>query len=295
MKHLINTYCLLNLINEDRNIFQNDPYKHLIYEQVYFRDLFDSLIQYIRKKILLFQNDYVYLTGEKIKSLISQNWKGLKYFKSNKNLYIVDLNNIEKIPIILTNQQLETIRKNINIQGCFINDLTNIKNTAIIVMNESKVLYKEYSLYLFHQLIHYFQWNTGHSIHDFLKKKQIIISQKDQQSIKQIFHIQNPDQFINKLINKKQIETYVNTVFEALTLYSKKISKLYLKQLFYIFENTGFNDFKQYYLNVQKKKKQENFNLNISQLNYLYFLGYFKCGWNTFKNHIFSYFSNKYI
>lgn len=88
MKNFINIYsCLLNVINQDYLIFENNPNKNLIFEEVYFRDIFDELIKYIRINMNTYLKSYLYLTNQDIKNKIPQNWNGLKYMKSNKDLY----------------------------------------------------------------------------------------------------------------------------------------------------------------------------------------------------------------
>lgn len=288
---------------------------NIITEDIYRFELFIKLNTYILNNLFREHKPYVYLTGEEIKNYLPKNWNGLKYIKSNKNVYIFD-EDFEN-PTVFNyikfteeeKQKLSNKLKSNTTKGEFITNLTYLKITdSIILINKDiSIEFAEGYNTLSHEFIHYFQWNSGRSIYN-IKQTNMFdisdISDNELQEISECLKLNNLDEtkyLITHLINKDEYVTISQEIFENLFIcsnYDYNICNLLTHSIFGCLDKS-YNkkySFKQFYDNIQFNLHRENrvvvlLDLNIFKFDIreLILYKWFGIGYNTIKNHIYSY------
>lgn len=269
--------------------------KTILTEHIYFDSLFENLINYCCH-FLITSDELLKINFDDLNTLIDSKWTGKKYLNKNKKLYILFYDMLDKINWI-TKEELKEIDKRIKLDnGIFCSDFKNDKNTAIIILNELPIY--EYKRVIMHELIHFFQWNTGKSIHQFQRSE---INSNELNEIKNILKIDNVQSVISYVQNANEVETFCNNIFNYLKDFCKEhnltFNKFIISAICDCFQNKDQISFQKYYENVlQNFKKYFNLNINISDFNYFNYmllLGFFKHGFNSFKNHLFGYFQKE--
>lgn len=287
----------MNNFNIVYEILSNELNKNktIISEHIYFDSLFENLINYCCH-FLITSDEILKINFDDLNTLIDSKWSGKKYLNKNKKLCILFYDMLDKIKWI-TKEELKEIDKRITSDnGIFCSDFKNDKNTAIIILNEIPIY--EYKRVIIHELIHFFQWNTGKSIHQFQRSE---VNSNELNEIKNILKIDNVQSVISYVQNANEVETFCNNVFNYLKEFCKEhnltFNKFIISAICDCFQNKNQISFQKYYENVlQNFKKYFNLNINISDFNYFNYillLGFFKHGFNSFKNHLFGYFQKE--
>ena len=265
----------------------------IITEHIYFDSLFKTLLTYCNN-YLITSNELLKLTYNDLTTLIDSCWSGKKYLNKHKELYILFYENLDKIDWILE-EELNKIHERMKYDdGLFCSDFAQNQNVGLIILNE--IPYYEYKRVLMHELIHFFQWNTGKSIYQFQTS---VLDDKEVEEISKILKIDISiiQSMIAHIQNARELESYCNNIFGYLKEFCKEhnliFNKFVLKAICDCCYNKFNNNFNEFY-----KLVKENFNqyLNIDvefeskYLIYILLLGYFKHGFNSFKNHLFGYY-----
>ena len=288
---------------------------NIITEDIYRFELFIKLNTYILNNLFYEHKPYVYLTGEEIKSYLPKTWNGLKYIKSNKNVYVFD-EDFEN-PYVFNyikfteeeKQKLSNKLKSNTTKGEFITNLTYLKTTdSIILINKdiSKEFAEGYNT-LSHEFIHYFQWNSGRSIYN-IKQTNMFdisdISDIELQEISECLNLNNLNKtkyLITHLINKDEFVTISQEIFENLFIcsnYDYNICNLLTHSIFGCLDKSYVKNysFNQFYDNIQFNLHKEDrvailLDLNIFKpdISKLIIYKWFGIGYNTVKNHVYSY------
>lgn len=288
-----------------RNTFlkQKELNKNLIFETVYFNEYFERLINKCFTTVL--SESIMYLSGIEIKNLVdNKRWKDYCKFDITKNLLIYVYNdNLEDLTkfVSLTNTEKTEIEKQISADyGCFCSDFENNKDLGLILINQNTDIIKLKTV-LTHELIHYFQWNLKHSIILRTNKKvnnKIILNITETLNISEMLC----KELIREINDGKELETYVNTIFYQLKFFCKqnelKFNKLVISAICESFNNINIEQtFNEYFEKVKIKLKKFNEKfiklLESDSIIFLLLLGYFKTGFNSFKNHLYSYFDKE--
>lgn len=267
--------------------------KSLITEHVYFDSLFEKLINYC-KNLLISSNQIITVTYDDLVNFIDSHWSGKKYLNKNKSVCILFYENLDKVSW-LTETELNIIHERMKSDdGMFCSGLTNNRNIGLIILNEISI--HEFNRILMHEFIHFFQWNTGKSIYQFQTS---VLSDKEIEEISDILNFDKTiiDSIISHIQTAHELESYCNNIFDYLKEFCQehklKFNKFILKAICDCCYNKSNESFKEFHKNVIKNFKQY-LNIDIKfeskYIIYILLLGYFKHGFNSFKNHLFSYF-----
>lgn len=311
---LSNCFFLISEEQQNNNIWMQ---QNIITEDLYCSDIFNELFKYIKTKTFL--TDYIYLTGKEIKELLPSIWNGLKYLKDNKNVYIFNID-------FTKDQLLQLLSKVLNIKneediaklkdilaknnyGEFISNTNYLNNNQSLILLNENIEYSQLFNITIHELIHYFQWNSGRSIYNFKQIQKFNNEQIPYIDIQDTLNFNNLNEckkFINSILSDSEYITYCSTIFNELkTIYKHypiKIIKYCLDLLFEIIFNSQKqyqNEFKKYINNIILKIEESEFPEIDKFINnkecfyYLILIGYFKLGFNTIKNHLYGYYNKE--
>ena len=265
----------------------------IIYEHIYFDSLFKNLLKYCTKK-LMYSNDMLKITYDDLHTLIDSHWSGSKYLNKNKTLYILFSENIDKIDW-LTKIELTNIKNRLEFDdGLFCSGFDNNPNIGLIILND--ISYSELNRVLMHEFIHFFQWNLGKTIYQFQTS---ILADKEIEEISKLLKFDKSviKSMVNYIQDAQELESYTNNIFDYLKEFCKEhklvFNKFVLKTICDCCYNKFDYEFNEFYNNVQKNLKQY-LNIDVEfeskYLIYILLLGYFKHGYNSFKNHLFGYY-----
>ena len=102
------------------------------------------------------------------------------------------------------------------------------------------------------------------------------------------------DNILKYIQNAKELEPQINNIFYELKRFCEenkiKFNRLTISSICEAFTNSNNVSFKQYFKNTVKKLNIFNELLNFPSFKFLLLLGYFKHGFNSFKQHLYSYF-----
>lgn len=279
--------------------FQSYQYfngKTLITEDVFTVDIFYNLISKIR------HSNYLFLTSNDIKKLLPQQWNGKKYLKDNKNLHIFNVDfTIPFTHNFFTPQEIVQINQDMQKTDGFFMSKNLFQGYLFINNNLNNFMFINT---ISHQLIHYFQWNTGRSIYDINKEKQKIIGRtQDIQDINQIFNLTLTN--LNSILNSHEYSSYALNIYYTIQQIAKRYNedeKYSTQILLDILKNKYHNkQFKDYwkscldkYQLFYKQSKTVSHLLNNGQYILLLILcGFYEIGFNTIKNHLMSYYNKQ--
>jgi hypothetical protein len=268
----------------------------IILEHVYFDSLFKTLLTYCSNHLMI-TDELLKLTYSDLNTLIDKHWSGKKYLNKHKELYILFSENIDKIDW-LTEIELTDIQNRLKFDdGLFCSGFENNQNTSLIILND--IEYSEYNRVLMHEFIHFFQWNLGKSIYQFQSS---VLDDKEVEEISKILNFDKSviQSMITYIQDAQELESYCNNIFDYLKEFCKEhnliFNKFVLKAICDCCYNKFDHEFNEFYKNVQKNLKQY-LNIDVEfeskYLIYILLLGYFKHGYNSFKNHLFGYYENR--
>lgn len=258
--------------------------KQLIFENVYFSEIFNQLITYCFANVLTRKN--IKLTGIEVKSKLNSQWKYFNDFNVKKSLVIIsDIDTIEQY-VKLTKIELSNIEQHLkHAHRIFSFDLTNEKNVGLIIIDKNINSISKVEDILTHELIHYFQWNLNKQIKHKLNY-QINISETELVEISKCLNLSKDTvlKLIENCTDGTELETYINRIFYKLKDFSTEnnieFTRLFLSYICETFKNKNFNCFKSYFNNIQYKLAEYNFKLinllKTDEIIYLILLGYFK-------------------
>lgn len=264
----------------------------LITEHIYFDSLFEKLINYCKTKLII-SNEILILTYNELITFIDSHWSGKKYLKKNKIVYILFYENLKEITW-LTEYELNKINEQMKYDdGIFCSDFEKNENISLIILNDISI--GEYTRVLTHELIHFFQWNIGKSIYQF---KTSILSIEEIKEISEILKLDTKtiESMIKHIQTPYELESYCNNIFDYLKDFCKQnhllFNKFVIKAICDCCFNKNNEKFADFYKTVILNFKQY-LNIDIifdtKYLIYILLLGYFKHGFNSFKNHLFGY------
>jgi hypothetical protein len=265
----------------------------IITEHIYFDSLFKTLLIYCNN-YLMTSNELLKITYNDLNTLIDSHWSGKKYLNKHKELYILFYENLDKIDWILE-EELNKIHERMKYDdGLFCSDFEKNQNVGLIILNE--IPYCEYKRVLMHELIHFLQWNTGKSIYQFQTS---VLDDKEVEEIGKLlkFDISTIQSMIAHIQNARELESYCNNIFDYLKEFCKEhkltFNKFVLRTICDCCYNKFDETFPEYYKQVIKNFKNNlgiEINFESKYMIYIMILGYFKHGYNSFKNHLFGYF-----
>jgi hypothetical protein len=214
--------------------------------------------------------------------LLNPNWSGIKKLSKTKELWLLDLDDLNNLSKYLTENELSEINSRLkNDDGLFVADLKFNKNIGIIIINEIPI--KNYKRILMHELIHFFQWNTGKSIHQFINnEQQINISDTVKKEISDILNIdlEKIDDILKYIQNVKELESLVNTIYNELKCFCEehklRFRLLTISSICESFKSAKNILFTQYYNDVIKKLDIFSDVLNLSCFKFLLLLRLFQ-------------------
>lgn len=291
----------MNILNNPITQYEIKKSPYILCQDLYEIELFKKISN------IVICYEYTYFTSIRIQSLLPQNWSGLRFFKKNKNLHIFNISFNKELPIKnynilqkLTNNQLEKIYKAMQSDsGFFLTDFENIDNTeSIIFIKEQQI--PDFNQILGHELIHYFQWNTGKSIYNI---KSIIENDNNNiNMINKLFNCSLTIDDLNKIINKKELVTYAFQIFNTIKKLGEQNRKFIINTfnlLFLVFKpNIDDLPFESFWINSLKKSKDlfeiyNEYNDIILNKNHLIIpillSAFYNIGYYTLKNHIYGY------
>lgn len=311
---LYETYLNNFFNNDDKDVFDSN----IIFEDILKLDILNNLFEYIIKKFK--ENNtkqIVYLSGKAIKDLLPNIFKNKKYIKDNKNLIICKLSftNFERakrtLLIIDKNMTDDMIHRLFNNPPGTIGYFTykfeflKEKNAGLLVFNEDMPKQRLFEVFN-HEFHHYYQWASGRSLSNIDKTSFNKISEEKIKSIQKVYNISNFYAFFNKF----ELTAYSNTIFQSIINLFKEFEIDFDKNDLYEFlklildciskekTNQEFEDYRNSIVDKLSNIQDNNdiypileFTENTS-FAYLIISAYLKIGFNTIKNHLYSYAHN---
>jgi len=296
-KNFIPFHAILN------EVIENYKEKHLIFEHIYISEIFTELNEYCKDQLLLGEKSYIMLNYQQIIEMLPKNWKLLKYLNKNKNVYIISANKFtNQCDLNLTQTEIEDINNHLQKdKGTFAGNFENDKINGIIVINDLEPI-GEFKSTLTHELIHFFQWNTGKTIKEFFNEQNfdIKLTDKDLTDISILLNLEKTDIYdlFKRTLTPDELEVYTHDTYYDIKkfCYNKKLrfSKLIFSMFIESFEQYE-DTFLKYYNEVINQLIEYHIKdyENSSTFKYLIILGYMKQGFNSFKNYIYSYFNKE--
>lgn len=270
----------------------------LIYEKIYKNEFFDDFLNFCYRALICSDDELKFFYDD-FKKLINPHWGNLKKLSKSKYLQILFYTNLENQIDWLTETELNKIHERMkHDDGLFCSDFENKPNAGLIILNEIP-LYM-YKPTVMHELIHFFQWSTGKTIHQFLT---VDLSEQEKTEISNLLNL-NKDRinfYLSYIQNSSEMEAISNNVYNYLKQFAKKynlrFNGMLLGQILDCFENTNFTSFNEYFHNVIDKLDPMIFLDKLKDSNYfiyLVLLGYIKQGFNSFKNHLAGYLEQEF-
>lgn len=268
----------------------------IILEHVYFDSLFKTLLTYCSNHLMT-TDELLKLTYSDLNALIDPHWSGKKYLNKHKELYILFYGNLNTIDWISKEELNKIYERMKQDDGLFCSDFKNNKNVGLIIINE--IPYAEYKRVLMHEFIHFFQWNLGKSIYQFQSSA---LDDKEIEEISKLLKLDIPvvQSMITHIQDAQELESYCNNIFDYLKEFCKKHKLIFNKFVLSAICDCCYNKFdetfEEYYKNVLNNFKN-NLSIDVEfeskYLIYILLLGYFKHGFNSFKNHLFGYYEKE--
>jgi hypothetical protein len=255
--------------------------KQLIFEEIYINELFDRLLNFCYYQFIS-KNEILKIDYNQLIKLLNPNWSGIKKLSKTKELWLLDLDDLNNLSKYLTENELSEINSRLkNDDGLFVADLKFNKNIGIIIINEIPI--KNYKRILMHELIHFFQWNTGKSIHQFINnEQQINISDTVKKEISDILNIdlEKIEDILKYIQNAKELEPLINTIYNELKIFCEehelRFNRLTISSICESFKSVKNISFTQYYNDVIKKLDIFSDVLNLSCFKFLLLLRLFQ-------------------
>ena len=278
--------------------------KYLIFEDVYYDDIFERLIKNVIKKIDKTKIVIDELSFEELMNLLPDYWSGKKYLKKKINLTFIcfDFSSEDKINELFDRMKFAAFEKVYlmtsfdNSSGFFSTGLQNYSENDVFIFLDNSESYSVIRDTLNHELVHLFQDISGRSKTKINKEKIFELNEKDKENIKDLLKIDENE--ILELFNSEEFLAYTRDLFSILKAEignDKQQMKLFLDYMFYRLSITS-NSFKDFFNKIKVKDDHvfnKNFNNVINNDDYpvvlLLISSYLKLGLNTIKNHLYGY------
>ena len=278
--------------------------KYLIFEDVYYDDIFERLIKNVIKKIDKAKLVIDRLSFEELMSLLPDYWPGKKYLKKKINLIFVyfDFSSEDKINEMFNKLKITAFDRAYliisfdNSYGFYSTGLQNYSENDVFIFLDSSESYSVIRDTLNHELVHLFQDISGRSKTKINKEKIFELNEKDKENIKDLLKIDENE--ILELFDSEEFLAYTRDLFSILKAEignDKQQMKLFLDYMFYKLRNNS-TSFEEYFNKIKIKDDNifnKNFNNVINNDDYpvvlLLISSYLKLGLNTIKNHLYGY------
>lgn len=278
--------------------------KYLIFEDVYYDDIFERLIKNVIKKIDKTKIVIDELRFEELMNLLPDYWSGKKYLKKKINLTFIcfDFSSEDKINELFDRMKFAAFEKVYlmtsfdNSSGFFSIGLQNYSENDVFIFLDSSESYSVIRETLIHELVHLFQDISGRSRVKINNKKIFELNEKDKEDIKKFLKIDENE--ILELFDSEEFLAYTKDLFSILKTEignNKQQMKLFLDYMFYKLRNNS-TSFEEYFNKIKVEDDHvfnKNFNNVINNDDYpvvlLLISSYLKLGLNTIKNHLYGY------
>lgn len=278
--------------------------KYLIFEDVYYDDIFENLIKNVIKKIDKTKIVIDELSFEELMNLLPDYWSGKKYLKKKINLTFIcfDFSSEDKINDLFDRMKFAAFEKVYlmtsfdNSSGFFSTGLQNYSENDVFIFLDNSESYSVIRDTLNHELVHLFQDIGGRSKTKINKEKIFELNEKDKENIKDLLKIDENE--ILELFDSEEFLAYTRDLFSILKTEignDKQQMKLFLDYMFYKLSITS-NSFKDFFNKIKVEDDHvfnKNFNNVINNDDYpvvlLLISSYLKLGLNTIKNHLYGY------
>lgn len=278
--------------------------KYLIFEDVYYDDIFEKLIKNVIKKIDKTKIVIDELSFEELMNLLPDYWSGKKYLKKKINLTFIcfDFSSEDKINDLFDRMKFAAFEKVYlmtsfdNSSGFFSTGLQNYSENDVFIFLDNSESYSVIRDTLNHELVHLFQDISGRSKTKINKEKIFELNEKDKENIKNLLKIDENE--ILELFDSEEFLAYTRDLFSILKTEignDKQQMKLFLDYMFYKLSITS-NSFKDFFNKIKVEDDHvfnKNFNNVINNDDYpvvlLLISSYLKLGLNTIKNHLYGY------
>ena len=278
--------------------------KYLIFEDVYYDDIFERLIKNVIKKIDKAKLVIDRLSFEELMSLLPDYWPGKKYLKKKINLTFIcfDFSSEDKINDLFDRMKFVAFERVYlmttfdNSSGFFSIGFQNYLKNNVFIFLDSSVSSSIFYNTLSHELVHLFQDISGRSKTKINKEKIFELNEKDKENIKDLLKIDENE--ILELFDSEEFLAYTRDLFSILKAEignDKQQMKLFLDYMFYKLRNNS-TSFEEYFNKIKIKDDNifnKNFNNIINNDDYpvilLLISSYLKLGLNTIKNHLYGY------
>ena len=278
--------------------------KYLIFEDVYYDDIFERLIKNVIKKIDKAKLVIDRLSFEELMSLLPDYWSGKKYLKKKINLTFIcfDFSSEDKINDLFDRMKFAAFERVYlmtafdNSSGLFSTGFQNYSKNNVFIFLDSSESYSVIRDTLNHELVHLFQDISGRSKTKINKEKIFELNEKDKENIKDLLKIDENE--ILELFDSEEFLAYTRDLFSILKAEignDKQQMKLFLDYMFYKLRNNS-TSFEEYFNKIKIKDDNifnKNFNNVINNDDYpvvlLLISSYLKLGLNTIKNHLYGY------
>lgn len=278
--------------------------KYLIFEDVYYDDIFEKLIKNVIKKIDKTKIVIDELSFEELMNLLPDYWSGKKYLKKRINLTFIcfDFSSEDKINELFDRMKFAAFEKVYlmtsfdNSSGFFSTGLQNYSENDVFIFLDNSESYSVIRDTLNHELVHLFQDISGRSKTKINKEKIFELNEKDKENIKDLLKIDENE--ILELFDSEEFLAYTRDLFSILKTEignDKQQMKLFLDYMFYKLSITS-NSFKDFFNKIKVEDDHvfnKNFNNVINNDDYpvvlLLISSYLKLGLNTIKNHLYGY------
>lgn len=278
--------------------------KYLIFEDVYYDDIFAKIIKNVIKKIDKTKIVIDELSFEELMNLLPDYWSGKKYLKKKINLTFIcfDFSSEDKINELFDRMKFAAFEKVYlmtsfdNSSGFFSTGLQNYSENDVFIFLDNSESYSVIRDTLNHELVHLFQDISGRSKTKINKEKIFELNEKDKENIKDLLKIDENE--ILELFDSEEFLAYTRDLFSILKTEignDKQQIKLFLDYMFYKLSITS-NSFKDFFNKIKVEDDHvfnKNFNNVINNDDYpvvlLLISSYLKLGLNTIKNHLYGY------
>lgn len=278
--------------------------KYLIFEDVYYDDIFAKIIKNVIKKIDKTKIVIDELSFEELMNLLPDYWSGKKYLKKKINLTFIcfDFSSEDKINELFDRMKFAAFEKVYlmtsfdNSSGFFSTGLQNYSENDVFIFLDNSESYSVIRDTLNHELVHLFQDISGRSKTKINKEKIFELNEKDKENIKDLLKIDENE--ILELFDSEEFLAYTRDLFSILKTEignDKQQMKLFLDYMFYKLSITS-NSFKDFFNKIKVEDDHvfnKNFNNVINNDDYpvvlLLISSYLKLGLNTIKNHLYGY------
>lgn len=263
--------------------------RNLVFEDVFFDDTFSGLIDYIDSELSM--KPICYVKHEDLERLIPKAWKLKRKIDPRKTVAIVLEKDIKELD--LERSEKHDIRERLEKDdACFTYELQK-PMLSVIAINDN-LPWVEFRDALFHELIHFFQWSTGESLHK-MKKSQKSPSIEDFNAMSNAMHVENNEieELVKYVMDKGEREPFYNEIYKFCKKNNLAKDRVHLKWFIESFLDEDSQTFEDYLAKLRKRIEKYKIDLSSKATKILMIYGFYKVGFTSLKNHILSYFDKE--